>query len=52
MIQSVDPKSNITNYEYDNFNRAIKITDSLGNITESIYDKNDKVTSVSITSAE
>jgi YD repeat-containing protein len=52
MIESVDPKGNIITYTYDSFNRAIRVVDSLGNTTESVYNKNDKVTSTTLTSAE
>jgi len=32
-----------TSYEYDNLSRVVKITDSLGNISETVYDANGKV---------
>jgi YD repeat-containing protein len=52
MVEAIDPKGNLTSYEYDSFNRVIRVIDSLGNITESVYNKNDKVTSTTLTSAE
>jgi RHS repeat-associated protein len=35
-----------TQYEYDELNRQTKITDPLGNIIESIYDKNGEITQI------
>lgn len=52
MIESVDPKGNVTTYTYDSFNRAVRVVDSLGNITQSEYNKNDKVVSTTLTSTQ
>ena len=51
MVESIDPSGNRTSYEFDSFNRVIKITDSLGNITQNTYNKNDKVTQSVLTGA-
>lgn len=35
-----------TSYEYDNLSRPVKVTDPLGNIAETIYDKNGQVSQI------